>query len=126
MARTPKTKLPPPPPMGNRADEPLELFVGSDDEGFDPFADDTVSSLPLPDILPLVPIRDNVYFPHLLFPLFIGRDRSVRAVEAAMESPHRCILLAAQRDVLNEDPGPRRHLPYWHCCRSDADSADAR
>jgi ATP-dependent Lon protease len=44
----------------------------------------------LPDILPLVPIRDNVYFPHMLFPLFVGRDRSIRAVEAAMEGylPH--------------------------------------
>jgi len=61
---------------------------------------------PLPDVLPLVPIRDNVYFPHMIFPLFVGRDRSVKAVEAATESNHRFLLLAAQKQILAEDPEP--------------------
>lgn len=60
----------------------------------------------LPDALPLVPIRDNVYFPHMIFPLFVGRDRSIRAVEAAAEGSSRFILLAAQRQVATEDPEP--------------------
>jgi ATP-dependent Lon protease len=60
----------------------------------------------IPDVLPLVPIRDNVYFPHMIFPLFVGRDRSVKAVEAATEINHRYVLLAAQKQLLSEDPEP--------------------
>ncbi|MDX1935340.1 MAG: endopeptidase La [Capsulimonadales bacterium] len=101
MARTPKTKLPPAPP------EPLELGFEPGEELHSLFENGSVAEASsLPPVLPLVPIRDNVYFPHMLFPLFIGRDRSVRAVEAAMESSHRYILLAAQRDVITEDPTP--------------------
>ena len=60
----------------------------------------------IPALLPLVPIRDNVYFPHMIFPLLVGRDRSVKAMEAASESEARFVVLAAQRDVLTEDPEP--------------------
>ena len=42
----------------------------------------------------------------MLFPLLVGRDRSVRAVEAALESGERKIILVAQREVSNEDPNP--------------------
>ncbi len=59
----------------------------------------------LPDVLPLVPIRDNVYFPHLVFPLFIGREKSVKALDAAAEGG-RILLLAAQRELATEEPGP--------------------
>ena len=59
----------------------------------------------LPDALPLVPIRDNVYFPHMIFPLFIGREKSIQALDAAMESD-RFILLAAQKQLATEDPQP--------------------
>jgi ATP-dependent Lon protease len=73
-------------------------------EGEDPFGERDATILPA--VLPLVPIRDNVYFPHMLFPLLVGRDRSVRAVEAAMESGERKIVLAAQREIATEDPEP--------------------
>ena len=68
----------------------------------------TVEEAPveIPEILPLVPIRDNVYFPHMIFPLFVGRDRSVKAVEAATETSQRFVLLAAQKQLLSEDPEP--------------------
>ena len=56
-----------------------------------------------PRILPLVPIRDNVYFPGHLFPLFVGRPKSVRALDEAM-TRHKYILLAAQKEVADEDP----------------------
>jgi ATP-dependent Lon protease len=99
VARAPKSKPTPPPPS-----DLLELDLlppaESDPEG----ESEGPSSMVVPEMLPLVPIRDNVYFPHMLFPLFIGRDRSVRAVEAAMESDGRYILLAAQRQVITEDP----------------------
>ena len=37
----------------------------------------------IPEILPLLPIREPVYFPHNIFPLFVGRDKSLRALEEA-------------------------------------------
>ncbi|MCX6359005.1 MAG: LON peptidase substrate-binding domain-containing protein, partial [Armatimonadetes bacterium] len=54
-------------------------------------------------VLPLIPIRDQVYFPQGIFSILVGRDRSVRAVEAAMESDRKLVLLA-QRDLSVEDP----------------------
>ena len=38
----------------------------------------------IPDEIPLLPIRDAVYFPHMIFPLFAGREKSVRALDEAM------------------------------------------
>jgi len=58
-----------------------------------------------PRLLPLLPVRDNVYFPHMLFPLFVGREKSVRSLDEAM-SRQRYIVLVAQRDMTVEDPEP--------------------
>ncbi len=52
---------------------------------------------------PLLPLRDVVVFPHMVIPLFVGRARSVRALEMAMEADHR-ILLSAQHDAQNDNP----------------------
>ncbi len=57
----------------------------------------------LPRTLPVLPVRDSVYFPHMLFPLFLGREKSIRALEYALEK-HRYILLVAQREVSVDDP----------------------
>ncbi|GBC95288.1 Lon protease 1 [bacterium HR16] len=59
----------------------------------------------IPTQLPLVPVRDQVYFPQMVFPLFVGRERSVRALEEAMEGD-RLIALAAQKEVITEEPEP--------------------
>lgn len=59
----------------------------------------------LPRVIPALPIRDTVYFPHMLFPLFLGREKSIRALDHALET-HRYILLVAQRDMSVEDPKP--------------------
>jgi ATP-dependent Lon protease len=59
----------------------------------------------IPEILPLLPIRDSVYFPHSIFPLFVGRDKSVRALEEA-RSNDRYILLVAQKQMAIDDPTP--------------------
>ena len=60
---------------------------------------------PLPRVLPVLPIRDSVYFPYMLFPLFLGREKSIRALDHALER-NRYILLAAQKDISVEDPTP--------------------
>ena len=54
---------------------------------------------------PMLPLRDVVVFPHMVVPLFVGRDKSIQALEAAMEGSKE-ILLVAQRDAGTDDPAP--------------------
>jgi ATP-dependent Lon protease len=54
-------------------------------------------------ILPLLPLRDIVVFPNMVVPLFIGRDKSIAALEAAL-SHERLIFLAAQTDAGTNEP----------------------
>ena len=53
--------------------------------------------------LPLLPLRDVVVFPHMVIPLFVGRPKSIKALEAAMESERR-IMLVAQKAAAKDDP----------------------
>ncbi|MCC6211789.1 MAG: endopeptidase La [Burkholderiales bacterium] len=53
---------------------------------------------------PLLPLRDVVVFPHMVIPLFVGRPKSIKAMETAMESG-KSILLVAQRSAAKDDPG---------------------
>jgi len=53
--------------------------------------------------LPVLPLRDIVVFPHMIVPLFVGRDKSVRALEEVMQSGKQ-ILLVAQKDAAEDDP----------------------
>ena len=54
--------------------------------------------------LPVLPLRDVVVFPHMVIPLFVGRDKSIRALDVAMEGDKR-ILLVAQKSAETDDPG---------------------
>ena len=55
---------------------------------------------------PLLPLRDVVVFPHMVIPLFVGRPKSIKAMETAMEAG-KSILLVAQRSAAKDDPGPQ-------------------
>ena len=55
--------------------------------------------------LPILPLRDVVVYPHMVIPLFVGREKSVSALDAAMESGKQ-ILLVAQRSPDVDEPGP--------------------
>jgi ATP-dependent Lon protease len=57
-------------------------------------------------ILPILPLRDIVVFPHQPVPLFVGREKSVRALEEAMRNEGKQILLATQKDKDDDDPSP--------------------
>jgi len=57
----------------------------------------------IPQTLPLLPVRDVVIFTHMILPLFVTRDKSVRAVDAAMNKD-RYLFLATQMDASQEDP----------------------
>ena len=60
---------------------------------------------PLPVDLPLLPLRDVVVFPHMVIPLFVGRAKSIKALEVAMESERR-IMLVAQKTAAKDEPSP--------------------
>ncbi|MFM9879240.1 MAG: endopeptidase La [Burkholderiaceae bacterium] len=62
--------------------------------------------IPMPSTLidlPLLPLRDVVVFPHMVIPLFVGRPKSIKALEAAMESERR-IMLVAQKTAAKDEP----------------------
>ncbi len=60
---------------------------------------------PDPIALPLLPLRDVVVFPHMVIPLFVGRPKSIKALEAAMEAG-RQIMLVAQKAAGKDEPKP--------------------
>ncbi|MBO0335036.1 endopeptidase La [Sneathiella sp. CAU 1612] len=59
---------------------------------------------PRTQIFPVLPLRDIVVFPHMIVPLFVGRDKSVRALEDVMKDDKQ-ILLVAQKNASQDDPG---------------------
>ncbi|MGE0046023.1 MAG: endopeptidase La [Hyphomonadaceae bacterium] len=61
-------------------------------------------------VLPVLPLRDIVVFPHMAAPLFVGREKSVRALDEVMKNDKQ-ILLAAQIDASEDDPAPDRIYP---------------
>ncbi len=67
--------------------------------------DENEKDAPIPDTLPLISVRDIVIFTDMLLPLFIGREKSVRAAEAAVEKDG-YLFLAAQKDPNIENPKP--------------------
>ncbi len=57
------------------------------------------------EAVPLLPLRELIVFPHEVYPIFVGRQKSIKALEAA-ETSKKPILLAAQKDARVSDPGP--------------------
>ncbi|MCR9073076.1 MAG: endopeptidase La [Alphaproteobacteria bacterium] len=57
------------------------------------------------EVYPVLPLRDIVVFPHMIVPLFVGRDKSVRALEDVMQDDKK-ILLVTQRNAADDDPSP--------------------
>ncbi|MFQ5355700.1 MAG: endopeptidase La [Mariprofundaceae bacterium] len=55
------------------------------------------------DMLPILPLRDIVVFPHMIVPLFVGREKSVKALDEVMQSGRQIVLLT-QRDSACDDP----------------------
>ncbi len=64
-------------------------------------------------LYPVLPLRDIVVFPHMIVPLFVGREKSVRALEDVMKDDKQ-ILLVTQKNAAQDDPTPERHLLRRH------------
>ena len=58
----------------------------------------------IPDVLPVLPLRDIVIFPFMIVPLYVSREKSIKAVDQAL-AENRMILLAAQRKQDEDEPG---------------------
>lgn len=58
---------------------------------------------PIPDVLPLIPLRDLIVFPNLVVPLFVGRERSINALEESMRQGH-MVALVTQKHAEDADP----------------------
>jgi ATP-dependent Lon protease len=67
-------------------------------------------TIAIPDILPVLPLKDVVLFPYVIVPLSISREKSIAAVDAAL-AEQRILLLVAQRDASVEEPGPADLFP---------------
>src|SRR6185295_17108055 len=58
------------------------------------------------DVFPVLPLRDIVVFPHMIVPLFVGREKSIRALEEVMRADKQ-ILLATQQNPSEDEPTPQ-------------------
>ena len=67
--------------------------------------EDDQQQISIPDVLPLLAVRDVVVFPNMVLPLFVGRETSVLAIEAAL-AQDRLLFLATQKDQAVENPEP--------------------
>lgn len=97
MARRPAHK----PPL--RFHKPPKSSAESQNEQKKPILPETEDILPAK--LPAIPVRDIVVFNYMILPLFIGRDKSTKAVEDAIEHDRK-LLVITQRDETIEDPSP--------------------
>lgn len=68
-----------------------------------PETSESEPQLQIPDELPLLPLRDIVIYPFMIVPLFVSREKSIRAVDEAL-GEHRMILLVCQKDLDKEEP----------------------
>lgn len=67
------------------------------------FSESGEAQIKIPEVLPVLPLRDIVIFPFMIVPLFVQRERSIRAVDQAL-SEQRMIMLVSQRDLDKEEP----------------------
>ena len=61
-------------------------------------ADVSEDQIKIPDVLPILPLRDIVIFPFMIVPLFVSRERSIKAVDQAL-AENRMIMLVAQKEI---------------------------
>jgi ATP-dependent Lon protease len=71
----------------------------------DRFSNDKNETPKIPDVLPLLPVRDIILYPAMVLPLAVGREKSIKALEESM-STNRLIFIVTQKNIQIEDPTP--------------------
>lgn len=71
----------------------------------DRFSSDKIENLKIPDLLPLLPVRDIIVYPAMVLPLAVGREKSIRALEESMAT-NRLVFIVTQKNIQVEDPTP--------------------
>ncbi|MCX7913957.1 MAG: endopeptidase La [Thermodesulfovibrionales bacterium] len=71
----------------------------------DAVKDANSKEIEIPDVLPILPVKDIVIFPFMIVPLFVGREISIKAIDNSLNT-HRMILILTQKDVNVEIPAP--------------------
>ncbi|HVT03883.1 MAG TPA: endopeptidase La [Thermoanaerobaculia bacterium] len=93
---------------GGRRETPRQLkelnSMGSEGKMSDPNDTTKEEAIKIPDVLPVLPLKDLVIFPFIIVPLSVSREKSINAVDQAL-AENRVIMLTAQKDFQNEDPG---------------------
>ncbi|MDQ7836744.1 MAG: endopeptidase La [Humidesulfovibrio sp.] len=94
--------------MHDKNDPHARLMAGDSSEGGiplvgGPLGDDKAPRPDIPAVMPVLPVRDIVVFNYMILPLFVGREKSVKAVDAAL-SGDRYILILSQKDETVDDP----------------------
>ena len=88
----------------SRPEEPGEIITTGESIPQSP-ASGTESEMEIPNELPLLPVRDIVVFNYMILPLFVGREKSVQAIDQALNN-NRYLLICTQKDEQTENPGP--------------------
>ena len=81
------------------------------------------SNAPILTNLPVLPLKRTVLFPGTMMPLTVGRDRSVAAVEAALKTEDKTLLVVAQRDAQTDQPLLQDLYIYRHEGRDQTDGS---
>ncbi|TCS87834.1 ATP-dependent Lon protease [Anseongella ginsenosidimutans] len=92
--------------MFDSFDQIPSLFITEDTEFFPLMSNDEeeeINKEPIPDILPILPLRNTVLFPGVIIPITVGRDKSIKLIREAYKS-NRIIGVVAQKNVNVEDP----------------------
>jgi RNA polymerase sigma factor (sigma-70 family) len=92
-------RVEPPSGAGQRRGEDLQIVREL------PLTQPGPGATPIPDDLPLLPIRDKVYLPNMTFPLFVGRAKTVAALREAAAT-HHAVFIVAQRQAYVDEPTP--------------------
>ena len=87
--------------------------------------DDKTPENTIPVVLPVLPLRNIVVFPGMIVPLFVGREKSIRALEDVMADDKE-LLLVSQKDGDQDDPEPNAHPQFFSKEEKSTGSANDR
>ena len=99
-------------------DAELIPLMTTDDE-------EAISKEPIPELIPILPLRNTVLFPGVVIPITATRDKSIQLIRDANTS-NKLIGVVAQLDSTVQSPGSKRSSQGWHSCSYSSSFTNAR